>query len=279
MAAWPARRSRSRRRSAARRRRPARRSRARLRAIAASASADSSTGAPCARDGDDVLELSGPRPTSTGTGAWTSAVRHATIRPRRRPPPARRERSDAVSDLRQSRLRCANAPGRRPRAELLSCSPATPRRCRPSAIARDLGLPRSTTYHLLARARRRGLRRAPARGAPLRARRRRLRARHRLRAPGAAALDRPAGAHAGSSTATTHNAHLAVLHGRDVLYVIEERAPGRPGLVTDVGVRLPAHLTASGPGDARRPAAAAGPRALPRRARRSCRATTPARPR
>ena len=45
---------------------------------------------------------------------------------------------------------------------------------------------------------------------------------------------------------TGQNAHLAVLHGRDVLYVIEERAPGRPSLVTDVGVRLPAHLTASG---------------------------------
>ena len=37
-----------------------------------------------------------------------------------------------------------------------------------------------------------------------------------------------------------------MLHGRDVLYVIEERAPDRPHLVTDVGVRLPAHLTASG---------------------------------
>ena len=42
------------------------------------------------------------------------------------------------------------------------------------------------------------------------------------------------------------SAHLAVLHGRDVLYVVEERAPGRPPLVSDVGVRLPAHLTASG---------------------------------
>ena len=42
------------------------------------------------------------------------------------------------------------------------------------------------------------------------------------------------------------NAHLAVLHGRDVLYVIEERAAGRPMLITDVGVRLPAVLTASG---------------------------------
>lgn len=45
---------------------------------------------------------------------------------------------------------------------------------------------------------------------------------------------------------TGHGAHCAVLHGRDVLYVVEERAPGRPPLVTDVGVRLPAHLTATG---------------------------------
>ena len=40
--------------------------------------------------------------------------------------------------------------------------------------------------------------------------------------------------------------HLATLHGREVLYLLEERAPRRPSLVTDVGVRLPAHLTASG---------------------------------
>ena len=46
--------------------------------------------------------------------------------------------------------------------------------------------------------------------------------------------------------AVGQSAHLAILHGREVLYVIEERAPGRPSLVTDVGVRLPAHLTASG---------------------------------
>ena len=45
---------------------------------------------------------------------------------------------------------------------------------------------------------------------------------------------------------TGQSAHLALPHGRDVLYVLEERAPGRPPLVTDVGVRLPAHLTASG---------------------------------
>lgn len=37
-----------------------------------------------------------------------------------------------------------------------------------------------------------------------------------------------------------------MLHGNDVLYLVEERAPRRPSLVSDVGVRLPAHLTASG---------------------------------
>ena len=42
------------------------------------------------------------------------------------------------------------------------------------------------------------------------------------------------------------NGHLTVLLGRDVVYLVEERAPHGPYLVTDVGVRLPAHLTASG---------------------------------
>ena len=45
---------------------------------------------------------------------------------------------------------------------------------------------------------------------------------------------------------TRESAHLAVMHGRDVLYLVEERAPRRPHLVTGVGVRLPAQLTASG---------------------------------
>lgn len=40
--------------------------------------------------------------------------------------------------------------------------------------------------------------------------------------------------------------HLAVPHGRDVLYVIEERATGSPSLVSDIDVRLPMQLTASG---------------------------------
>lgn len=114
-----------------------------------------------------------------------------------------------------------------------------------AAISRDVGLPRSTTYHLLdtlaadgfvvhlPEERRYGLGVSAfelasgyERQAPL----------QRLaRVPLATLVDR-----------TGHNANLAVLHGREVIYVIEERAPGRVPLVSEVGVRLPAQLTASG---------------------------------
>ncbi|HEY5183948.1 MAG TPA: IclR family transcriptional regulator [Actinomycetes bacterium] len=114
-----------------------------------------------------------------------------------------------------------------------------------ATLARDLDLPRSTTYHLLAELadagfvvhlpeeRRYGLGvsafeigTAYMRQEPL----------ARLARPVLARLVDVVG----------QSAHLAVLHGREVLYVVEERAPGRPPLVTDVGVRLPAQLTASG---------------------------------
>jgi DNA-binding IclR family transcriptional regulator len=114
-----------------------------------------------------------------------------------------------------------------------------------ASIARDLGLPRSSVYHLLkvlhargyvthyVEERRFGLGQAAyelgsayQRQAPLarvaRAAMRRL-------------VDQ-----------VGRNAHFATLDGRDVIYLLEERAAGQPTLVTDVGVRLPAHLTASG---------------------------------
>lgn len=40
--------------------------------------------------------------------------------------------------------------------------------------------------------------------------------------------------------------HLAVLDGRDILYLVAERPRWTRPLVVEVGVRLPAHLTASG---------------------------------
>jgi DNA-binding IclR family transcriptional regulator len=114
-----------------------------------------------------------------------------------------------------------------------------------SAIARDLGLPRSTTYHLLGvlvdrgfvvhlpEERRYGLGTAAFELGSAYARQ------EPLRWIGATVLARLV-------ARTTHNGHFAVLDGRDTLYLIEERAPGRPSLVTEVGVRLPAPLTASG---------------------------------
>ncbi|GAA1542075.1 IclR family transcriptional regulator [Kribbella lupini] len=43
-----------------------------------------------------------------------------------------------------------------------------------------------------------------------------------------------------------HTAHLGVLHGRELVYLLKEQPPRPLTLVTDVGVRLPATLTASG---------------------------------
>ena len=110
---------------------------------------------------------------------------------------------------------------------------------------------------------RRGLRHPPGRRAPLRPGCGRLRDRQRIRPSGASAADRPPARSRPWSTRVGHSAHLAMLHGRDVLYVLEERAPGRPPLVTDVGVRLPAHLTASGRAILAALPASAGPGALP----------------
>lgn len=114
-----------------------------------------------------------------------------------------------------------------------------------AAVARDLGLPRSTAYKLLSLLADEGLvthlpeERRYGLGVGV----------FELgsaysRQAGLARLSRPVLTRLVDET--THSAHLAVLHGRDVLYVLEERAPGRPLLVTDVGVRLPSQLTASG---------------------------------
>lgn len=114
-----------------------------------------------------------------------------------------------------------------------------------AAIARDLDLPRSSTYHLLSTLAELGFvthlpeERTWALG------------------PGAfelgqaylharplARLARPVLHRLAHDTGIP--AHLAVLDGREVVYVVTERPPQAPPLVVDVGVRLPAHLTASG---------------------------------
>ncbi|WP_448613863.1 IclR family transcriptional regulator [Modestobacter sp. URMC 112] len=114
-----------------------------------------------------------------------------------------------------------------------------------AALARDLGLPRSTTYHLLAELQAAGfvVHLPEERRYGLGVSAFELGSAYMRQEP-LARLARPVLGRL--VDAVGHTAHLAVLHGREVLYVVEERAPGRPALVTDVGVRLPAQLTASG---------------------------------
>ena len=114
-----------------------------------------------------------------------------------------------------------------------------------SIIAAQLELPRSTVYHLLAamqqhgfvmhlpEAKRYGLGIAAVELSSAYSRQEPL---SRIGRPLIAALVDRIGC----------SGHLAVQHGRDVLYVVEERAKGAPSLVTDVNVRLPSQLTASG---------------------------------
>jgi DNA-binding IclR family transcriptional regulator len=114
-----------------------------------------------------------------------------------------------------------------------------------TAIARDLGLPRSTTYRLLGVLADRGfVTHFPE---------------DRVYGLGVATfevgtaflrqdrlerLGRPVLARLVASTRST--AHLGILLGREVLYLLKEQPQHPLALVTDVGVRLPAHLTASG---------------------------------
>jgi len=114
-----------------------------------------------------------------------------------------------------------------------------------AAVARELGLPRSTTYHLLAELTEAGfvthlpeerryglgvaafeLGSAYLRHDPL----------ERLARPLLRKLvDR-----------VDRTAHLGVLHGAEALYLVREQPRQPQSIVSDVGVRLPAHLTASG---------------------------------
>jgi DNA-binding IclR family transcriptional regulator len=113
------------------------------------------------------------------------------------------------------------------------------------AVARELGLPRSTTYHLLSELvgagfathlpeeRRYGLGvvtlelgSAYLRHEPL----------ERLARPVLTKL----------AERTRHTVHLGVLHGREALYLLREQPAATYTTVTEVGVRLPAHLPASG---------------------------------
>ncbi|SNR86678.1 transcriptional regulator, IclR family [Haloechinothrix alba] len=114
-----------------------------------------------------------------------------------------------------------------------------------ATVARTLDLPRSTTYHLLNELESAGfVTHLPA---------------ERRYGLGIAAFElgsaylrhEPLERLAGPILRTLvdrmqHTAHLGVLHGNESLYLVKERPTHPETVVTDVGVRLPAHLTATG---------------------------------
>lgn len=114
-----------------------------------------------------------------------------------------------------------------------------------SQLARVLGIPRSSTYHLLAALQAEGFvthlpeERRWALGVSAFELGTAFLRQDRLQR-----LARPLLADLAMAHQLT--AHLGVLDGRDVLYVVKEHPRGTPPVVTEVGVRLPAHLTASG---------------------------------
>jgi DNA-binding IclR family transcriptional regulator len=136
-------------------------------------------------------------------------------------------------------------PGAERALRVLRYLASQPRPVPAATIARDLGLPRSSTYHLLGvleterfvthlpEEQRYGLGVAAFEvGSAY------------LRHDGLERLARPLVARVADETDGT--GHLGVLDGREVLYLVKERPAAPDPLVTEVGVRLPAHLTATG---------------------------------
>ena len=118
---------------------------------------------------------------------------------------------------------------------------------RASTISRDLDLPRSTTYHLLRVLQEEGfLLHSPENQAyglsPL------------VSEIGSAVLSsdllarmaQPILERLVAETGLPVVAHLGVLQHSDVVYASKVSAPRAPAVVTSIGVRLPAHLTATG---------------------------------
>ena len=118
---------------------------------------------------------------------------------------------------------------------------------RASTMSRDLDLPRSTTYHLMSVMQQEGfLLHSPENQAyglsPL------------LADIGSAVLAsnalgrmaKPILERLVAETKLPVVAHLGVLHHSDVVYASKVSAPRAPAVVTSIGVRLPAHLTATG---------------------------------
>src|SRR3712207_319309 len=196
--------------------------------MASSASSVSRTPAPPRATRTTSSGATGPGPTSTRsalTASWHTDGLPATIRPG----------GIAVRDPRRLVTvdRMSGVPAARQALAVLQAMARLAGPVPAAALARDLGLPRSTTYHLLAELQAAGfvVHLPEERRYGLGVSAFELGSAY-LRQEPLARLARPVLGRLVDAVGCT--AHLAVLHGRGVLYVVEERAPGRPPLVTEI---------------------------------------------
>jgi len=150
-----------------------------------------------------------------------------------------------MSPVERNQVGTAKAPAASAVLEILSFLAKQSRPTSATAVMRALGLPRSTTYQLLGTLIEAGF------VMHLRAERRYCLGFAAIEVGAGFGYQQPLVRFGRALLAPLvarvgHTAHISVLHGRDTLYVVEERAPRRPAQVTDEGVTLPAHLTASG---------------------------------
>src|SRR5690625_3793931 len=199
----------------------------------------------CGWPESEIYQVVSRHVTSTGMVLYTRCVAGAskyvrcTCRARTAPPPA-----EGGSPACQNR-HMSHVPAATRALRLLRFLATRPGPVSAAAVAAELGMPRSSVYQLLEamaaegfvthlpEERRWGLGVAAfeigsayLRHGPL----------ERLAQPLLRRLVAETGA----------TAHLGVLHGADTLYLLKEHPAHAPVLVTGVGVRLPAHLTASG---------------------------------
>lgn len=118
---------------------------------------------------------------------------------------------------------------------------------RATTIARDLGLPRSTTYHLLAALHDEGfLVHSPETQAYFLSPLIGELGSSVVTSKALASLATPVLERLVAETKLPVVAHLGLLHHSDVVYAAKIASARAPAVVTSIGVRLPAHLTATG---------------------------------
>jgi len=139
----------------------------------------------------------------------------------------------------------SSVPALRRAIQVLRALAAHPAPMPAGTLARELALPRSTIYHLLAVLEAEGfvVHLPEARAYGLGVGVFELGSAY-LRNDPLERLARPLLSRLVEQTGQT--VHLGVLHGRETLYLVKEQPTHALPLITEVGVRLPAHLTASG---------------------------------